>query len=121
MTLLFILSLSRQHLPHPIASLIHLPRKQTGHRAPIGTTAHGKPPLEAEEQQSDMMESGSGVTPVTPVYQEEDEAMLDVTLTFLISKGALFFLTIDNCIQHAKFKHTFVSRPLRVQLCELPP
>lgn len=98
MNLLFILSLRRQRLPHPIASLIHLPRKQTGHTAPIGTTEHGKPPLEAEEKQSDMMESGGGVTTVTLVYQEEDEAMLDGTLTFLISKGALLFLTIYNSI-----------------------
>lgn len=45
-----------------------------------------------------MMESGSGVTAVTPVYQEEDEALLGGTLTFLTSKGALFFLTIYNSI-----------------------
>lgn len=45
-----------------------------------------------------MMESGSGVTTVTLVSREEEEAVLDGTLTFLISKGALFILTIYNSI-----------------------
>lgn len=45
-----------------------------------------------------MMESGSGVTTVTLVYREEDEAVLDATSAFLISKGALFLLTICNSI-----------------------
>lgn len=61
MNLLFILSLRQQHLPHPISSLIHLPRKQTGHRVLMWTTALRRPPLEAEVKQSDMMESFSGL------------------------------------------------------------
>lgn len=38
MNLLFILYLTQQHLPHPITSLIHLPRKQTGHSVLMWTT-----------------------------------------------------------------------------------
>lgn len=86
MNLFFILSLRQWRLPQPIFSLIHLPRKQAGHRLLI--SEHMLPPRKPHHQwwrksTGDMMEFSSGFSQMTFCFVWSGQRAPKVAVSFL--------------------------------------